>query len=90
MMAGDGYTFWKDAVEIPLVLAHFSIFFWPLPAAALAAGFFFFEAVFGGIIMGPGLEMFFAGYVLWLRAFVRTAGFFSGGFIFLKRYIIRC
>jgi glycosyltransferase involved in cell wall biosynthesis len=84
MVTGDGYTFWKDIAEIPLVAAYLSIFLWPVPAAALFFGFFLFEVVFGGIIMYPGPGMFFAGYVLWLRSFARAAGFFSGGFIYLR------
>jgi glycosyltransferase involved in cell wall biosynthesis len=84
MMAGDGYTFWKDMMEVPLAAAHLLIFLWPAPVTVLFLGFLFFELVFGVIIMGLRFEAFFAGYVLWLRSFVRTAGFFSGGFIFLK------
>jgi GT2 family glycosyltransferase len=84
MMAGDGYTFWKDVLEVPLAAAHLLIFLWPAPAAILFLGFLFFELVFGVIIMGFTLGSLFAGYVLWLRSFVRAAGFFSGSFIFLK------
>jgi cellulose synthase/poly-beta-1,6-N-acetylglucosamine synthase-like glycosyltransferase len=84
MMAGDGYTFWKDMVEIPLALAHALIFFFPVQGAVLCAGFFIFEVIFGGIIVRPKLEMFFAGYVLWLRSFARAAGFFIGGLMFLN------
>jgi glycosyltransferase involved in cell wall biosynthesis len=84
MMAGDGYTFWKDMIEIPVVAAHLLIFFWPIPALMLLLLFLLFEIVFCGIMMGARRDIFFAGYVLWLRSFMRTAGFFSGFFILLK------
>lgn len=84
MMGGDGYTFWKDIAEVPLAAAHLFIFFWPLPAALLGGVFFLFQIIFGAVIMYPRTGAFFAGCVFWLRSFVRAAGFFVGGFIFLK------
>ena len=85
MMAGDGYTFWKDIVEVPCVLGHGLLWWgwpWPLPAAG---SFFLFEVFFGSMMMrsfGPGAA---AGGVMWLRAFARTAGFIAGGVFFLKK-----
>ncbi len=87
MAAGDGYTFWKDAAEVPLVAAHAIVPFFPLAGAALMLGFFFFEIFFGFFIMRTGLASIFAGCVFWLRAFARCAGFFTGGLFFLKNMI---
>ncbi|MEI8011226.1 MAG: glycosyltransferase [Candidatus Omnitrophota bacterium] len=78
MMGGDGYTFWKDAAEVPCVLLHGVLFVWPwaLPAGFL---FFVFEAVFGVYIMRSFKSGMAAGGMMWLRAFARTAGFVAGG-----------
>ncbi len=84
MMAGDGYTFWKDMVEIPLSAAHATVFLFPFAGTGLFFGFLFFQMIFGRVIMGATFEMFFAGSVFWLRAFMRTAGFFCGIFIFFR------
>ena len=86
MMVGDDYTFWKDVVEVPLVLV--SLIF--------VAGFIFHSALLS--LLGYVafcvlllLEFYFAFSVLtdffaipfWasvtaLRAYARTFGFFSG------------
>ncbi len=84
MMGGDGYTFWKDMIEVPLVLAHIVVIFYPGYLMVLAAGFLLFEIVFGWCMMRSCMDGVAAGGVMWLRSFVRTGGFFSGGAIFLK------
>ena len=36
MMAGDGYTFWKDVVEVPVAAAHLFVFFCPVPVMVMS------------------------------------------------------
>jgi glycosyltransferase involved in cell wall biosynthesis len=84
MMAGDGYTFWKDMVEVPCVGTHVFLLFFPTGLAYLALAFLLFEIVFGCVFMGLSADGIMSGIVMWLRAFARTAGFFSGGVNFLK------
>jgi glycosyltransferase involved in cell wall biosynthesis len=88
MMAGDGYTFWKDALEVPLAAAHGLVFIWPLFGAGMAIAFLLFEIAFGCIIMGPVPAALSAGAVFWLRSFARTAGFMAGGSVFIKDKIL--
>ena len=87
MMTGDGYTFWKDVVEIPLAVCHVIAIFWMPALLALLFVFFAFEVLFGAVIMGFNTELFFAGCVFWLRSFVRAAGFLTGVIIFLKHLL---
>jgi glycosyltransferase involved in cell wall biosynthesis len=87
MMKGDGYTFWKDPLEMiltvliaALVAAGFlsSVIFF---AAALIASvlWLWFEAAFAVRIGLPVLseQLFFAG-VMFMRSWARSAGFFYG------------
>lgn len=83
MMGGDGYTFWKDMIEIPLAVAQFAFFFWPIPGFVVVTGSLVFQFVFGRLMMCSWAGSLWAGVVLWLRAFARTAGFVSGGVVFL-------
>lgn len=86
MMAGDGYTFWKDSLEVVFVL---------MTAGAIAGGLIFplaWQGLVPGMIFWVGLEVFFAwkfrlrtmgdvlffAWVMFLRSWARTAGFFSG------------
>ena len=86
---GDGYTFWKDPLEVVLtallVGMLFLSFFDPFIFAAAAVllicwlGFeIFFALVFG--LRAPGEVLFFA-CVMVLRSWARTAGFVKGIFI---------
>ncbi len=79
MMGGDGYTFWKDAVEVPWTLAHGPlVFFWPW-LSVVGGTLLVFEFIFGIIIFKSIILAVLAGAVMWLRAFARSAGFVAGG-----------
>ncbi len=86
MWRGDNYTFWKDIIEIPLALfSLLNLFvFLPFPVFVPAAARFsvfslIFLEVFYGLRMLKGLRKgFFFAFVMLLRAFARTLGFFSG------------
>ncbi|MFH0753590.1 MAG: glycosyltransferase [Candidatus Omnitrophota bacterium] len=83
MLTGDGYTFWKDIVEVPLVLLHVLSLIVPAYFLVLLACFLVFEIIFGCLIMRSCGDGVLAGGVMWLRSFLRTTGFFSGGLLFL-------
>jgi glycosyltransferase involved in cell wall biosynthesis len=89
MMAGDGYTFWKDPFEIVLSfgaagLLVMGLFFsaWYLGAVfVLAAVWFFFEFVFAWKMGLRGFhEQAVFAAVMILRAGARAAGFCCGFF----------
>src|SRR3989344_1736966 len=80
MMRGDDYTFWKDIVEVPLVLLSFlnSLFFlppllWLQFAAGISIFLLIFLELFYGFYMLKNFKMgLFFGFVMLLRAFSRT------------------
>ena len=87
MLRGDDYTFWKDIIEVPLVVMIIgflilSAFF----RASVYIGFsiIFFVALwlldlwFGMRVTGSWGEGIFFGSVMFFRAFARTSGFFKG------------
>ncbi len=82
MMGGDGYTFWKDILEIPLAMANAVVIFWPVPGFVVIAGSFLFQVIFGRVIAGAWPGCLWAGLVLWLRSLARAAGFIFGGVAF--------
>ncbi len=84
MAAGDDYTFWKDVAEVPLAVAHVACFWWPPVFVGLFFGFFLFEILAGFWMIGFSGDGLFGGLVMWLRAFVRSAGLLSGGVYLLK------
>lgn len=86
MGRGDDYTFWKDIVEIPLVLSFltalfltmfgFSFFF--VCALGILIALSLLELYFGKIITQSFPQGLFFGFIMGLRAFARTFGFISG------------
>lgn len=87
MMAGDGYTFWKDAVEAPLsLLVLFS------GAAGLVilprvlnfmfygslAALLFIEAGFAVRMGQSAAERLFLSGMMFVRSFARSSGFLAG------------
>ena len=76
MVAGDDYTFWKDMVEVPLVVGCLVLYHLFLP-------FLVFEIIFGCIMLSKFIEGIFYGFVMYLRAFSRTFGLSTGFFYFL-------
>lgn len=84
MAAGDGYTFWKDIIEVPLAGAHLLTVFMPAAAVPLFFGFFTFQFFFGRLIMCSWIEAFACAGMMWLRSFARAAGAISGGVLLFK------
>lgn len=95
MLRGDGYTFWKDSVEVGLVgmiyvssalvfLGFFNAVVWSfLFAAIVLAGI---NVFFGIRFLGDWKKGLFFGDVMVLRAFVRANGFLAGlASLFLKK-----
>jgi cellulose synthase/poly-beta-1,6-N-acetylglucosamine synthase-like glycosyltransferase len=80
MMRGDGYTFWKDIIEMPLsACALFAWLIW-LPFAV-------FEIIFAWIMTKCFFDGIFFGFALLFRALARLFGFSTGilSFLFKKR-----
>jgi glycosyltransferase involved in cell wall biosynthesis len=93
MMRGDGYTFWKDMVEIPLAASCLAAV--PLSACHalkfsdaarfLLLPFFIFETAFACFVTRSFLEGIVFGCVLLLRAFARLFGLSTGILFFLVK-----
>ena len=90
MMQGDGYTFWKDSLEV--VLAVYSFIALPVGAiflngAAHALAVLLFlallEIYFGFRMIKIKKDALFYVSVMFLRAFARTYGFLNGGVSYL-------
>jgi len=84
MMRGDGYTYWKDIVEIPwaggivlggpvLGVAGFS-----QAAYLLLFSFLIFEILFAILVTDRFFRGIFFGFILFFRAFARMFGFSTG------------
>ena len=90
MMKGDGYTFWKDIIEVPLAAISFlsiaaSVFDfmrWGSPCFIFLSSFLIFETVCAFLMTQCFFEGIFFGFVLFFRALARMLGF-STGFLFL-------
>ena len=80
MMRGDGYTFWKDMIEMPLVPCAFLF-----PYILLF--FLVFEIISACIMTRSFFEGIFFGFVLLFRAFARLFGLSTGilSLLFKKR-----
>ena len=86
MSFGDDYTFWKDIVEPPLVLgwmlclskANFGASFYAGYANTLLLILLILEVFYAAIFTKHHREAIYFGFVMFLRAFVRTAGFMCG------------
>jgi len=89
MARGDDYTFWKDIIEVPLVILHAVFVCWPLLWLVFATCFLLFELISGYFIFGAFPDAVFGGLVMWLRAFARVAGLSVGIVYFLIYYIVK-
>lgn len=97
MSLGDGYTFWKDILEIPLVM----IFALSLSLAILRAGdfslplviivvlFLVLEVIWGFFIIKSVFDAIFFSFIMFLRSFFRAFGFSSGFFCFFPLIFIK-
>jgi hypothetical protein len=87
MMRPDGYTYWKDILEVPLaggllLLAGLGVFHCPQLSVVgwlVFLLFLVFEILSALIITRSFWEGFLFGFVLLFRAFARTLGFLMGG-----------
>jgi len=91
MAKGDDYTFWKDALEVPLAwLSTLCLLmsFWGhtfiVTTAVCLTFMFILELIFSACIMKSFLETIYYCCVMLLRAFVRSFGFSSGIIYFLS------
>ncbi len=96
MLKGDGYTFWKDIVEVPwslgcmlgIVLSPFGL----LPFTSLVCFLFFsflsFEMLFARIMLRDGQKEIFWGFIMFLRSFSRAFGLSTGILVFLGKKMI--
>lgn len=83
MAKGDGYTFWKDIIEVPwsfccilgLLLTPFFLFPW---AIYLVSMFLIFEIYFAHIILKDAKKELFWGFIMFLRSFSRAFGLSTG------------
>ena len=95
MARGDGYTFWKDILELPWSGACLLLLVLNLLGAggfkAAAYCFFFYFLIFESLCAFWMLRGFFEGiffaFVMFLRAFARTLGFSTGIFYFFIKSI---
>ena len=86
-VASDGYTFWKDVVEVGLVglttVGLVGVFWGGGILALVALGFLIGLELFYGCRVGRDWpEKIYLSWVMFLRAFARTLGFSSGTFLF--------
>jgi hypothetical protein len=86
MAKGDDYTFWKDILEVPLVL--FILGLWVLVivldlrilmfVTAVSFLLFFLEVAFSLLMVQGVRKVFFFAGVMFARSFSRTFGFLGG------------
>jgi glycosyltransferase involved in cell wall biosynthesis len=96
MTQGDGYTFWKDIVEVPLsglclagiVLSAFNFLTYELLFFGLLLPFLLFEIVFACFMINNVFKILFWGFIMFLRSFSRTLGFSTGILLFLGKKIL--
>jgi glycosyltransferase involved in cell wall biosynthesis len=92
MMKGDGYTFWKDAMEVVFALAIpflilTGLFFkraWSLSLACILI-LWLVEIIFAFVTTKNVFESFFYSFVMFCRAFVRAFGLSTGIMRFLPK-----
>ncbi|MBF0504727.1 MAG: glycosyltransferase [Candidatus Omnitrophica bacterium] len=94
MMRGDGYTYWKDIIEMPwaggigvgIVLSVLNFGGFKHLTCFLLLSFLVFEILSAFLITRRFFRGIFFGFILFLRAFARMFGFSSGFFsISLKK-----
>jgi len=86
MMGGDGYTFWKDIIEVPLAggvllgltLSIFQCLRHSDVMSYILFIFLIFEILWAFIMTNCFFEGIFFGFVLLFRAFARMFGFSTG------------
>ena len=87
-VSSDGYTFWKDMVEVGLVgltaLGLVGLFWRGGLLVLVSLSLLISLEIFYGVRVGHGLsEQIYLSWMMFLRAFARTFGFSSGIALFL-------
>ena len=98
MSKGDDYTFWKDIIEPPIVIAIFCSFGYQFfiktnQSAFMTAGILTLiliamEIFYGLMIMKKMKSAFVWAWVMFLRAFFRTFGFLYGSLRIFPEHIL--
>ncbi len=96
MAAGDGYTFWKDALEVPwsfgcllaLFLSSLNFISYKALALFVLISFLIFEVLFAWVMLQDFLKCFFWGFVMFLRSFSRAFGLSTGFASFFRKNIL--
>jgi cellulose synthase/poly-beta-1,6-N-acetylglucosamine synthase-like glycosyltransferase len=91
MAKGDGYTFWKDMIEVPwsllCIVGFFSFLFQSVILTSLAFcliwSFLIFEIIFALVMLKNVNKSFSWGFIMFLRAFSRTLGLSTGFWMLL-------
>jgi len=86
MMRGDGYTYWKDILEMPwavfcltaMALTAVGGLGWGCAGLIILFSFLLFEIVWAVIMLRSFFDGIFFGFVLLFRAFARMFGFSTG------------
>ena len=85
MVSGDDYTFWKDIIEPPLVLAFLTLLavsFFHMNTFVLSVliliALFSIQVFYGLVIAGTTRDGFALAFVMFCRSFARTFGFVAG------------
>ncbi|MEI7998225.1 MAG: glycosyltransferase [Candidatus Omnitrophota bacterium] len=96
MAKGDGYTFWKDMLEVPwgllclagLVLSPLNIMGLRAVVFFLVLTFLLFEISFAWSMLCSIRKGFFWGFIMFLRGLSRSLGFSTGVLSFLSLKIL--
>ena len=92
MMKGDGYTFWKDVIEVPLAACSLGALVLSLchcmglgdAGFCILLAFWIFEILCALIMMRCFFEGIFFGFIFLFRAFARMFGLSTGILSFLS------
>lgn len=96
MAKGDGYTFWKDILEVPLslmvlagiVLTPLGFLTYKSLILFLFVPFLCFEIIFAHFMICNVYKDFFWGFIMFLRSLSRTLGFSTGILLFFGKKIL--
>lgn len=97
MAGGDDYTFWKDILEVPLVLFAVVGFVFFLSGMLgfkelilyIALPFYLFELCFANLFCDAFPSKIFFSFVMFFRAFARCFGLSTGIIVFFIKKILK-
>jgi len=96
MAQGDGYTFWKDLIELPwsflcllgMIVSPFGFVSFKAVMFFLIVPFLIFEILFARAMIHNIWEEFFGGFIMFLRSFSRTFGLSTGILLYFAQKIL--